>query len=333
MTNDDAYDFSDLDDCLSDTGATAAAVVDGTTHSGEPTADPLNVGLMSRDEATRKFSIDKPPLYFDLETVPDYDRMADFGFEPLPEAMPETPDDDLPPRATLLAGTVTDVEKLLRMANPMALWLGGLASLERDSKKPREGVLKAIDKCLATKNAHVEALDARRKLMSTTPEFCKIVALGYAQGNSLWSLVVGQPLAADGHTNMNEIDLLSFFWEVAARSGSFVGFNIAAFDIPVILVRSILLGVPATRMIDVRAFNSRDVCDLMTLRFFGRMAKPMKLKSLARAMGIEVPAGDTDGGDVERLWREEPGELREYVESDVTITRELHRKYQGYFCL
>jgi hypothetical protein len=104
----------------------------------------------------------------------------------------------------------------------------------------------------------------------------------------------------------------------------------------VLFARSAILGVPSSRSFDLKPWG-RDVVDLFAIRFpkgpgAAGGGRPAKLKELARVYGVEVPAGDTDGGDVERLLRESPHLLRQYVESDVAVTRDLHRKWAGYFC-
>ena len=50
-------------------------------------------------------------------------------------------------------------------------------------------------------------------------------------------------------------------------------------------------------------------------------------------IGVPVPAGDTDGSDVERMLAEDPAAVHRYVQSDVEVTRALHRKWSGVFCI
>ena len=129
-----------------------------------------------------------------------------------------------------------------------------------------------------------------------------------------------------------EMALLEFFWRMIANHSPIVGFNCLSFDLQVIKARSILLGVEPSRILNDSPYSSnRDVCDLMLSRF-GTRAQPMGLKKLAKLYGIPVPAGDVSGSDVEELWRTDPEKLGEYVRSDVWITRELRRKWSGYFC-
>lgn len=50
---------------------------------------------------------------------------------------------------------------------------------------------------------------------------------------------------------------------------------------------------------------------------------------MATQYGIEIPCPDVDGGDVFTM---SPEERAEYVKSDVVVTRELYRRFKGYFC-
>jgi predicted PolB exonuclease-like 3'-5' exonuclease len=177
---------------------------------------------------------------------------------------------------------------------------------------------------------HAEAAAERCKLLSTTPEYCRIAAFGFACG-------VDEPQAmVVGEGGYCEVDVLTAFWQLAMDSKNpLIGFNCLGFDLPVIYVRSMLLGVQPTRQLDMKPWG-KDVIDLYMCRFGGRgntsKDRPGKLKDLARVLDIEVPAGDTDGGDVARLMRDDPVKVAEYVKSDIAVTRALHWMYRGFFC-
>ena len=56
------------------------------------------------------------------------------------------------------------------------------------------------------------------------------------------------------------------------------------------------------------------------------------LKSLARQLGLTIPCEGVDGSQVAEIFRTNPAALAQYVESDIVVTRKLHRLYEGYFC-
>lgn len=261
-------------------------------------------------------------LYFDLETAPDYERLHLFNMEPLPEPRPMTAAADCPDAAGLLKKTLDDLEKTLLDLNPVDEWLAGLVELEGKAAKPRAGVAKAAKAVQSARAGTLEAEGARRKLLSVTPEYCRIVALG-------WAVDDGEPRSLLAVDQNDERALLQYFWDTFRNVEQVCGFNVLAFDLAVVAVRSILLGVEPTRAMNLAPFGNRQVCDLMVQRF-GK-GRAMGLKPLARAYGIPVPAGDTTGADVERLLAEDPALVCQYVESDVQITRALRGKWLGLF--
>ena len=166
------------------------------------------------------------------------------------------------------------------------------------------------------------------------PEFCRVVALGWAVGDGpTHSLVVGtiRPVQANSPVKeITETDVLARFWKlVGGQFGpTVVGFNILNFDLPVLFVRSALLGVRAPRLFDRRPRGNHCI-DLYECRRNG--AGGGKLKELARYYGFTVAEPDVDGSQVEQLIAADPEKVGRYVESDVAITRQLYRFYKGYF--
>lgn len=276
-------------------------------------------------------------LYFDLETIPDYSRLESFGLEPLPEVPDETDSSSLPDPAMLVIGTVPDVEAKLRGVIASAEYAEKVTAAETAGKN-RDGVHKAIKAAVQRRQDAIDAKADRCKLLSTTPEYLSIAAMGWAVGDGeVQSLVVGQNAEEQGIQGIvDERLILSMFWQFAAQAGQVVGFNCIKFDLPAIFVRSALLGIAPSRTIDLSPHSSnKDVCDLL-LRRFGpngntNKGKPGKLKQLCPLYGIPVPAEGVDGGQVEELMRTNPALVDTYVRSDIQITRALHQALRGYF--
>ncbi|MCC7421999.1 MAG: ribonuclease H-like domain-containing protein [Planctomycetaceae bacterium] len=265
-------------------------------------------------------------VYFDIETVPDEERMGLFGLEPLPPVREDTPVDACPDVDGLLGQSIDNIRQRLETAWPCDEWLTSLETAESLAAKPRAGVFQAIKGFKEKKISVAEAANERRKILSVTPEYCKVVALGFAVGDlPVQSMVVGN----EPGEGSSESDLLMLFWQIAKDAKRLCGFNVLNFDLPVLFVRSAILDVAASKLIDLKPWGG-DVVDLMAARF--SKSKAMKLKDLARLMGIKVPAGDVEGSKVFELWRDDPAALSDYVKSDVEVTRQLHRKYAGYFC-
>jgi predicted PolB exonuclease-like 3'-5' exonuclease len=268
-------------------------------------------------------------LYVDIETIPDYDRQHLFGLPPLPVVPPEQSVDELLAPAEFLSQTAKEIETWLNKNNPCEEWLQQCEAAER-STSGRSGNRKTIFELLKNarsgKDAVEIALKANRKKMSVTPEMAKICAMGLAcDDGQVVSLVAG----LDGVT---EKGMLEAFWFMAKRCQHICGFNVAGFDLPTIFFRSIMLGIPASRMIDLSPYKDQ-VIDLMVARF-GRMApQGMGLKNVAKLCDIQVPCEGVDGSQVEDLFRTNPHLVGQYVASDIIVTRKLHRIYSGFFCV
>lgn len=162
------------------------------------------------------------------------------------------------------------------------------------------------------------------------PEFCKIVALGWAVDDGfLRSLVIGTDAESktDGMpTRITEQLILKQFWALAIQTRpTLIGFNILGYDLPVIFVRSMMLGIKPTRQIDRRPWG-KDCIDLFDARRY--TAGGGGLKHLAECYGIENLTPEVDGSQVKDL---DPKTIAKYVRSDVHLTRELYKLYKGFF--
>lgn len=310
-------DLEDISGVVLAPAATSAAVATQPTTAPAPTTKPTT----TKTRTTTAKSM-RQPLYFDLETVPDESRLELFGLEPLPVHPQYKVREECLAATEVISKTVPEMTTLIAEMQPCDEWLGTLELVERQNKA-RKGVLDLIGDVRKGRRQIDEAEAARIKKCSVTPEYCRIVAIGWAiGGGDLDSMCIKEP--------SEESLMLEGFWNTVKTCGPLVGYNIAGFDLPVIYARSILLGVEPQRYIDRKDWGP-DVIDLMLSRF-GRGGGAMGLKPLCRCYGIEVPAGDVDGGAVHQLvadgkWDDIAG----YVKSDVHLVRELHRKFRGTF--
>lgn len=270
------------------------------------------------------------PLFCDIETVPDEERLESFDLPPLPPIPGVTGESELPEPAELITGTAESIKTALNKLGAVPdEWLDKLVTAEATLKN-RSGVLESIDKARKVKNDILKLHEERLKLLSTTPEYCQIAALGWAVGDSdIFSCVLGL-------THQSEHEILSAFWKLAESHSPVIAYCGLTFDLPVILARSAMLGVQPTRTFDLRPF-SKDVFDPYIGRFGSRgntdSRKPGKLKVLAKVYGIDAPAGDVDGSRVHELMKTPEGReaVGKYVKSDVHVLREFYHRLQGYF--
>lgn len=288
------------------------------TPPNEPPTSPP-VLLQPSDAFTTITACDY--LYIDIETVPDESRLESFGLPPVEVMPPTLTVEQCPDPSRFVTQTVPEQEKWLADNVPPNDWIDAVVVMENQGKKPRKGVMDAIEafrKRIAT-IANAEA--DRCKLLSVTPEYCRLASLGMACGDG--------PVIVETRGTRSEEWLLEWFWRAVERSKAIVTFNGNHFDLPVLFVRSMLLDAAPSRLIDLTPWKGQAI-DLAHVRW--PEATPKKLKPWAKSLGVEIPAGDCDGGRVIDLVRDEKwSDLAIYNASDVEVTRAVHRKLRGYF--
>jgi hypothetical protein len=174
---------------------------------------------------------------------------------------------------------------------------------------------------------------------ATSPEFCKIVALGWANDDAPpKSLVVGlDSKNRNGELVMVTEELvLRVFWNLVNPSKNkpekenpvLVGFNILGFDLPTIFIRSAILSIEPTRFINRTPWKNECIDLFQTRRYTNGGGG---LKDLAKYFSFDIPTEDMEGSQVQRLYAEDPSQIGAYVESDVVVTRQLYHFYKGFF--
>lgn len=291
-----------------------------------PSDKPKKARPLTKPQTVPKLESFTGPLFFDLETIPDFGRQNLFG---LPEPEEYVAVDPTEGYEHILKMAIPAMESYLASVSPSREWLDGLMNAEQGSAKPRGGAIDKVNAAISRITAGEAIIASNNKTMATTPEMCRIVSMGYACG-------VDQPVQSltlqYGETikeSVREIDILELFWTLAARcKGPVCGYNIVGFDLPVIFARSIILGVKPTRGFDMKPWGA-DAIDLMVKRYPRGSGK---LKDLARLYGIPVPAGDVDGGAVLELFQlNHLSKIDYYVRSDVKITRDIYELFYGFF--
>lgn len=128
---------------------------------------------------------------------------------------------------------------------------------------------------------------------------------------------------------LDEVELLTAFWDVARHYETVVTFNGRGFDVPFIYLRSALLNVPISRKdwLGYR-FQTEPHCDLAEqFTFYGvsgreGAARRFNLDFYCKAFGIESPKSQgVTGLDVNRLLAEgRHRQIAEYCLRDVQAT-------------
>ncbi|MBL9076832.1 MAG: ribonuclease H-like domain-containing protein [Planctomycetes bacterium] len=173
-------------------------------------------------------------------------------------------------------------------------------------------------------------------VMGMSPFFGKVVSLAIGDGDAdEGDEVTVLAVPPDGQTiadcpkwlrPMSEADLLRAFWALASRAETVVTFNGRGFDVPFLVTRSLIHGVPARVDLLSQRFALQphlDLFELLTQRGRG----PSKLDVVCWAFGIESPKEVMDGSMVAPAYaRGEIVKIAEYNAHDVRATAAVYRR-------
>lgn len=141
--------------------------------------------------------------------------------------------------------------------------------------------------------------------------------------------VLGEPGTA------SEIELLATWWSFVAdalKNGTLlVGFNIHSFDLPFLIRRSWILGVPipagVVKQVGARQFFADNFVDLMRHWGFGNPQDRVSLDVLAKSFGLVGKLPEVDGRLFHEFWFSESKEDRDlaarYLCQDVVLCLQL----------
>lgn len=155
------------------------------------------------------------------------------------------------------------------------------------------------------------------------PDLCEIVAIGW------WA--EGQEPRVVTREQDSERDLLDGFW-LHTAGFRMVGFNCLGFDLPVLLRRSLYLGIvpPAFQL---NRYRHPQVTDLMMELTYDGLIDAHKLAFYRKRLALDVPEDPHTGSDIARLYTEGnwPA-IAHHVRTDVMVTAQLAARL-GYFRL
>jgi hypothetical protein len=107
------------------------------------------------------------------------------------------------------------------------------------------------------------------------------------------------------------------------QGGDIVGYNCVAFDLPVLLTRSRILGVPHPKIL-LRKYGSPDVRDLMLEMSFGGIVDYKSLNFWCRRLKLDVTPDETSGKDIaEFVNAGDWNAVADHCKADVLKTYEL----------
>lgn len=173
------------------------------------------------------------------------------------------------------------------------------------------------------------------KVMSLSPYFGKIVSLAFCDADDpdrVRALVVPPP-GREGDSfpewirPMSEPELLRSFWHLAGAAELVVTFNGRGFDVPYLLLRSLIHQIPARVDLLSSPYSLRPHLDLFRLIGHGRGGLgSTSLDVVCWALGIESPKGAMDGSMVGPAYaRKEIESIASYNAADVRATAAVFR--------
>jgi predicted PolB exonuclease-like 3'-5' exonuclease len=175
-------------------------------------------------------------------------------------------------------------------------------------------------------------------VMGMSPLFGKVVSLAFGEGESelsdqLVSALVVAPEGTDVSSYpewmrpMTEPDLLRAFWVLAGAASNVVTYNGRGFDVPFLINRSLIHGIPARVDLLSNRYSLRPHLDLLqVLRHGSYGSGPTTLDVVCWALGIESPKGEMDGSMVAPAYaRGEIEEIARYNLADVRATTAVYQ--------
>lgn len=174
-------------------------------------------------------------------------------------------------------------------------------------------------------------------VMGMSPFFGKVVSLALGDGDAEPDREEVTVLAVppEGHAlaspppwlrYVSEADLLRSFWALASRAETVVSFNGRGFDVPFLVTRSLVHGIPARVDLMSQRFALRPHLDLWEV-VSQRDRGPSKLDVVCWALGIDSPKEVMDGSMVAPAYeRGEIEKIAEYNAHDVRATSAVYRR-------
>jgi DNA polymerase elongation subunit (family B) len=168
-----------------------------------------------------------------------------------------------------------------------------------------------------------KAKDALEKA-ALDPDLCRIVASG------AWVEGEGAGRIETATTEQEEAELIAALWRVIGER-VIVGYNVLQFDAPVLLRRSLYLGVPVPTQLDLSKYKCTRVQDLMQILSVQGMFRYRGLAFYMKRFGLTGPTSKISGSDVptcarDGLWHF----ITEHVEDDLRMTVDLAERVVGF---
>lgn len=151
-------------------------------------------------------------------------------------------------------------------------------------------------------------------------DLCEVVAIGWVLPNHSY---------VQTREEYSEAEMLDGFWRfvrtIQRENGSLVGFNCLSFDLPILLRRSLYLGVEAPR-ISLDRYRHDGVIDVLDVLNFGRREFTRSLSFYCKRFDIPHDTS-VDGSQIPQLVAEQKwAQVASHAKSDAEATTALARR-------
>ena len=179
--------------------------------------------------------------------------------------------------------------------------------------------------------AKIEANIAKKKQeqidkMALNPAFAIPCVFGWHDGNETHSLILEE------ETPAAEKDLLIKIWKELKKYEQFVTFNGMSYDVPVLLMRSMIHHVQPTVKISRKRYSNQNHCDVRMV--FGDWDKFAvgKLPYFSMLLLGKSSKDELSGDQVQEYWDMDlKDDIAKYCEADCQVTFELYDLLSKYY--
>lgn len=132
----------------------------------------------------------------------------------------------------------------------------------------------------------------------------------------------------------NEEGVLRAFWRIAGRQhGSFLSYNGRSWDVPYLVVRSGVYGIPCNRkLVRSNRYNDEHIDLQDCLSAYGSFRMPVNFDLLCRTLGVPSPKVSMTGAEVGDHWRAgRKIPVANYCMDDVIALVSCGRRFDGLY--
>lgn len=182
---------------------------------------------------------------------------------------------------------------------------------------PKYGNTKAEDKRAEIDKDWKE--NGQIKAMATDIRLAKLVSLQF--------MIDGEIVSTDEN---DEVNMLKEFWYYAKQVKKFVGFNIFDFDIPLVINRSMLLGVKSSVKIPLVRYKNNPVYDIFQIFTLWGKKEWVNLDYVLKWLGMETKTGA--GSEVYKRWvLKDYAWIHKYCRGDIKQLPAVYEIFSEYY--